>query len=294
MLGHALYMKAIHGSKSKNDRVDAYKIAALLRGGNLPQAYVYPAAMRATRNLLCRRTHLVRKRAELLGHIKNTACQYNLPSPGNLHVLENRAQAAALFPDPAVRRSVELDLELINTYDPLLRQLETELVRSAKIHDISRFPRVQDFCSYCRLIGGTHESAGKPAGSGGKKIGNVNLKWAFSEAAVLLLAKHIPPPGNTKTGWSATTERQRPWPSSLTSSDVSSTTSSSGSAPSIQAAFRRLPDRAGACERVCETGPHMQSVSRNIRRRLHGRFYGAAPRPSRDSLHRPRGDLRLY
>ena len=33
VLGHALYMRAIHGGKAKNDRIDAHKIAALLRGG---------------------------------------------------------------------------------------------------------------------------------------------------------------------------------------------------------------------------------------------------------------------
>ena len=52
VLGHALYMKAIHGAKAKNDRIDAHKIAALLRGGLIPQAYVYPAKMRATRDLM--------------------------------------------------------------------------------------------------------------------------------------------------------------------------------------------------------------------------------------------------
>ena len=52
VLGHALYMKAIHGGKAKNDKIDAHKIAVLLRGGMLPQAYVYPAGMRATRDLL--------------------------------------------------------------------------------------------------------------------------------------------------------------------------------------------------------------------------------------------------
>ena len=36
VLGHALYMKAIHGGKSKNDQIDAAKIARLLRGGTLP------------------------------------------------------------------------------------------------------------------------------------------------------------------------------------------------------------------------------------------------------------------
>src|SRR5215468_7501597 len=82
VLGHALYMKAIHGGKAKNDKIDSHKIAVLLRGGMLPQAYVYPAAMRATRDLLRRRMHLMRKRAELLAHIQNTNNQYNLPEIG--------------------------------------------------------------------------------------------------------------------------------------------------------------------------------------------------------------------
>src|SRR4051812_40675042 len=46
VLGHALSMKAIHGGKAKNDKRDAQKIAVLLRGGMLPQAYVYPAERR--------------------------------------------------------------------------------------------------------------------------------------------------------------------------------------------------------------------------------------------------------
>ena len=49
VLGHALYMKSIHGGRTKNDRIDAEKIARLLRGGNIPQAYVYPMGMRETR-----------------------------------------------------------------------------------------------------------------------------------------------------------------------------------------------------------------------------------------------------
>ncbi len=77
VLGHALYMKAIHGGKSKNDQIDAGKIARLLRGGALPQAYVYPAGMRATRDLLRRRMYLVHKRAETIAHVQNTNSQYN-------------------------------------------------------------------------------------------------------------------------------------------------------------------------------------------------------------------------
>ena len=51
--------------KAKNDKIDAHKIAVLVRGGMFPQAYVYPSEMRATRDLLRRRCHLARKRAEL-------------------------------------------------------------------------------------------------------------------------------------------------------------------------------------------------------------------------------------
>jgi len=69
VLGHALYMKAIHGGKAKNDKIDSQKIAVLLRGGMIPQSYVYPEKMRATRDLMRRRNHLMRKRAELLAHI---------------------------------------------------------------------------------------------------------------------------------------------------------------------------------------------------------------------------------
>jgi hypothetical protein len=77
VLGHALYMKAIHGGKAKNDKIDAHKIAVLLRGGMVPQADVSPAAMRATRDLLRRRMHLRRRRAAWLAHI-----QYNRPESG--------------------------------------------------------------------------------------------------------------------------------------------------------------------------------------------------------------------
>ena len=75
VLGHALYMKAIHGGKTKDDDIDADKIGRLLRGGNIPTAYVYSKGMRETRDLLRRRNYLVRKRAELIAHIQNTARQ---------------------------------------------------------------------------------------------------------------------------------------------------------------------------------------------------------------------------
>ena len=123
VLGHALYMKAIHGGKAKNDKIDAHKIAVLLRGGMLPQAYVYPAEMRATRDLLRRRMYLTRKRAELLTHVQHTNHQYNLPEIGKkIAYKANRDGVAERFPEPAVQKSIEVDLALIGSYDNLLRE----------------------------------------------------------------------------------------------------------------------------------------------------------------------------
>jgi len=215
VLGHALSMKAIHGGKAKNDKIDAHKIAVLLRGGMLPQASVSPAEMRATRDLLRRRMHLARKRGELLAHVHNTNRQYHLPAIGkNIADKTNRDGVAERFAEPAVPKSIEVALALITYDDALLRDVELTIVKTAKHHDAhtlyllqtvpgigqilslvlldeihqsDRFPRVQDFASYGRLVKCAKESAGKRSGTSGTKIGNAHLKWAFSEAAVLFL-----------------------------------------------------------------------------------------------------------
>jgi len=215
VLGHALYMKAIHGGKAKNDKIDSYKIVSLLRGGTFPMAYVYPRAMRSTRDLLRRRNHLMRKRSELLAHIHNTNSQYNLPKIGkNLRYKGNRALVNSRFSDSSAQRSVDMDIEFINFYDDQLSRIEWYIKKHAKVYDyhsymllqsvpgigviislvilyeiddINRFPRVQDFASYARLVKCKAESAGKTYGTSGAKIGNAHLKWAFSEAAVLFL-----------------------------------------------------------------------------------------------------------
>jgi transposase len=220
VLGHALYRKALHGGKAKNDKIEAHKIAVLLRGGMLPQAYVYPTEMRATRDLLRRRCHLVHKRAELLAHIQNTNSHYNLPEIGKkLAYQANRAGVAEHFPDPSVRKTIEVDVSLIDHYDKLLGEVERYITRNAKAHDgqtfarlhsvpgigqilalvilyeiqdIARFPRVQDFVSYCRLVKCAKESGGKRLGTSGKKIGTVHLRWACAEAAGLFLRHNQP------------------------------------------------------------------------------------------------------
>jgi transposase len=121
---------------------------------------------------------------------------------------------AAQFTDVCASKSIEVDLELIGHYDKIITDLELYLTRKAKIHDqdlfhllrsvpgigkvlsmtilyeihdVARFERVQEFASYSRLVKCEKSSSGKKYGTSGAKIGNVHLKWAFSEAAVLFL-----------------------------------------------------------------------------------------------------------
>lgn len=215
ILGHALYMKAIHGGKAKNDRIDSFKIATLIRGGNFPLAYVYPKEMRATRDLLRRRMAIVRHGANLKAHVVNTTSQYNLPpNKVNLKNVSAREQLKSTFPELSVQKNIHLDMVILDCYAEQLSKVEWFIEQQAKQHNpvylhllksisgigrilaltiiyeighIDRFESVQKFASYSRLVKCKAESAGKQYGTQGNKIGNAHLKWAFSEAAVLYL-----------------------------------------------------------------------------------------------------------
>lgn len=213
ILGHALYMKAIHGGKTKSDAIDSEKIARLIRGGNFPLAHAYPKEHRSTRDLLRRRTFLVRRRAEALTHIQMVHHQHNQPKPINIKSKSNRVGIGQLLPDAHSQLLVDVDLKMLEAYDQQIARLESELIKQAKIthpqlyyrltsvpgigpvlgltlmheiQEIKRFASVGNFLSYCRLVKGSHTSAGKNYGSPGKKMGNAYLRWAFGEAIQIL------------------------------------------------------------------------------------------------------------
>jgi transposase len=157
---------------------------------------------------------LVRRRSELLAHVQLTNQQYNHdPFEKMLQYASNR-DVLDRFEQPSVRLSVEADLATVGHYDKLLTQLEKDLGRQATLHDsrscsllrtipgigkilslvllyeihtIDRFPSVGDFLSYARLVTPKQTSDGNVTGHSGAKIGNVHLKWAFSEAVLWML-----------------------------------------------------------------------------------------------------------
>jgi transposase len=217
LLGHALGMKAVHGSKTKSDPHDAEAIARLLKGGNLPMAYPYPKERRGLRDLLRARLRFVRLRARTYGHVHTALRQLNLPPVSNdVKYQSKRGSIVQTIPEEHVRRRVAADLELLDPLDATIRQLERDLEVAAgehyaqelailqsipgvglvisltvllEIDTIDRFDSRQQFCSYARLIAPPLESGGKKVGVGCRQQGNAWLKWAFSEAAVLSAQK---------------------------------------------------------------------------------------------------------
>lgn len=215
VLGHALYMKAIHGGKAKNDKVDSEKITRLLISSMFPKAFVYPRDRRGMRDLMRRRMRMVRLRGEHMAHVQNTLTQYNHPTRlTDLRLTKHHEGIRELFDDEGARMSIDVDLESIVYYNTSISKLEWKLKKAAnqvdpqsiailksvngigtilslvilyEIYSIDRFPTVQDFASYSRLVKCRRESAGKSYGTGGAKIGNAYLRWAFGEAAVLFL-----------------------------------------------------------------------------------------------------------
>jgi transposase len=212
-LGHALYMKAVHGGKNKNDSLDSKHITDLLRSNLFPLAYTYPEEMRAVRDLLRRRRYYVDLRSEAYRYIQLVYMQHGLveeklPAP---NIKGARQSLMQPFQDNNVSLAVGADIRQMNVLDEMIHVIEGKVLEQAKKHDpkafallqsitgvglilaytllyeihtINRFPSPQAFSSYCRLVKPERSSGGKSVGAGNGKIGNPHLKWAFTQIMI--------------------------------------------------------------------------------------------------------------
>lgn len=220
VLAHALYLRAIHGGKNKNDRIDSEKLTHLLRSNLIPPSYVYPAAMRPLRALLRQRTYFVWRRSDLLARLQSHQLAHNRPTLTGRNRYNRdpwEQQLLSREDNPIYQFALHNQLALVRHFDEQIIALETQLQKLTRqvagrdytllqtvpgigeylgltllyeIGDIERFPTVKDFLSYCRLVKGTVASAGKIKGLRGAKLGNPYLRWAFGEAAVIAKRDH--------------------------------------------------------------------------------------------------------
>ncbi len=193
-LGHAKYLKAISYAKVKTDAVDAATLAQLLRVDLIPEAHMISAEQRETRDLL-------RARLVLVGRVLR--CRRSI---GALLEKYNVATAAALPEFPRLQAALHAEQHTLLTAQ--IRRLEHVLrdrvLRTPnaqrlvwvpgvgklvaytlllEIDDIHRFPTVRHFHSYCRLVPGADNSAGKLRHKRSRD-GNRYLKIAFRHAAI--------------------------------------------------------------------------------------------------------------
>jgi transposase len=147
--------------------------------------------------------------------VQNTFTQYNVPTAsGKGRDRLREGDVGSSFEDGSVQVMLDADVEVIEQLDETIARLETHVLKHAKVHDparlhllqtipgvgkvlslvmlyeiqdVDRFENIGQFVSYARLVSCAKESAGKKQGSGGRKIGNAHLKWAFSEAAALMI-----------------------------------------------------------------------------------------------------------
>src|SRR6266568_8053751 len=173
VLAHALYVKAIHGGKNKNDRIDSEKLTHLLRSNLIPPAYVYPAEKRPLRALLRQRVFYVWRRSELLARIHSHQLAHNrIPARQTRRTRDPWEEQLLAAEDHPLRQiALKNDLAMIRHFDQQIFALEEELERQTKkvacreyallqtvpgvgqtlgliilheIGDIHRFPSVKD------------------------------------------------------------------------------------------------------------------------------------------------------
>ena len=203
-------MQRYSGLKHCDDSSDAIWLAEMLRLGVLPEGYIYPPETRPLRDLLRKRSQLVKLRTGLILSFQSMVARNLGFSVKGVDLSKKAAEYQEQYWSDRPELSLIADANL-TVIDSLNRQID--LIEKAVRHrwkikegypqllsipgvgyiigmtieletgPISRFGRVGDYVSYCRKVNSQWTSNNKLKGSGNRKNGNRYLAWAFSEAA---------------------------------------------------------------------------------------------------------------
>jgi len=208
-LANTAAIQQYEGLKYTDDHSDARWLAHLLRLEVLPEGYIYPRADRPVRDLLRKRSQLVRQRTTNLLSIQNllTRNTGSSLSANRVKALDVQ-QVDELLAEPDLALAVKANLSVMSSADEQVQLLEQTVTQRVKLRPqfsflktvpgigeilaltimletghIQRFSGVGNFASYCRCVGSQKISNGKKKGKGNTKNGNKYLAWAFIEAA---------------------------------------------------------------------------------------------------------------
>lgn len=209
-LANTTAIQKYNGLKHSGDKEDAFWLAEMLRLNVLPEGYIYPKEDRPVRDLLRKRSHLVRLRTSLILSLQNIVDR-NCGKRINVNQIKKRKEdlvtdyfeggddlsltgkvskeAIDFFTVKIyeIERFVEKKLELKASYRHLLSIPGIGKILGLTIMletgPVERFSKTGNYVSYCRKVSTRWTSNDKTKGKGNKKNGNKYLAWAFSEAA---------------------------------------------------------------------------------------------------------------
>lgn len=200
------------GLKYADDQHDAFWLSEMLRLGILPEGYIYPKEDRPIRDLLRKRSHLVRLRTSLIISLQNIISRNNgfKIKVNDVKALRMDRVAPYLKGNDTLSLAGKVSKDSIDFLTRQIRAIETVVEKKIELRDkysylltipgvgkilgltimletgpINRFAKVGNYVSYCRKVSSKWISNDKVKGKGNKKNGNKYLAWAFSEAAEL-------------------------------------------------------------------------------------------------------------
>ena len=208
-LANTAAIQQYEGLKYSDDDSDARWLAHLFRLGVLPEGYVYPKEQRAVRDLLRKRSQLVRQKTANILSIENLYSRNTGHSISANRIKQLSSETVdAGFANADLALAIKANLNVMRSLEDEIAILERVVKQRIKLKpayrylltvsgigqilaltimlgtgEISRFAKVGNFASYCRCVGSEKLSNGKRKGSGNTKNGNKYLSWAFVEAA---------------------------------------------------------------------------------------------------------------
>ena len=207
-LANTTAIQQYSGLKYSDDYKDARFLAHLYRLGILPMGYICPKESRLLRDMLRKRSDLVRQKTRQILFIQNMYANHLAESISGDKVKRLKEEDIACFIEPELILTVNSHLRILHCMqgeiallekqilakvelDPAFSRLQTipgvgkilAMTIMLEVGEISRFPDAGNFASYCRCVSSQRISNGKKKGEGNKKNGNKYLSWAFVEAA---------------------------------------------------------------------------------------------------------------
>ncbi len=220
-MAHPLLVKAISAAKVKTDARDSTTLAWLLAAGLIPAVWVLPPHVRDLRMLLAHRQRLIRQRTQTQNRLHSVlpAHQVLPPAEHSSFATSQRAWWESLPFSALERLRVQQDLLLLDRLDPLVAELDAQLVQLsmtelwasqtpfliqlpgtgvinaltllAAIGDIIRFPVAKKLVGYSGLGAGVHASGQTYQTGRITKQGRCELRTTMIEAAWVVVEHHL-------------------------------------------------------------------------------------------------------